>query len=138
MINGAHLKLHREDKNNVSLSAEARLVLISAAFQFLLHMGCVFAEKDLRVLMPHLVSFLHDLLLILVVSLPFAVVRRLSPARFGFTLRIGAITCLFALILFLASYPRFLRAYLAFPVNIFATDAGSSRVFLKYGNWGQS
>lgn len=126
------MKWLQEDKNTESLSAEARLVFIVAAFQFLLHLGCVFSGKDLRMLMPHLVSFLHDLMLITAVYLLFAVAGLKSPARFRFTLRIGAIVCLFALALVLAGYPRFLREYLAFPVNIFATDAGSSKVFLNY------
>jgi hypothetical protein len=126
------MKLRREDKTTWSLPAEDRLVLIAAAFQFLLHMGCVLVEKDLRMFMPHLVSFLHDLMLIVAVYLLYAIARHFSPARFRFTLRIGAIVCFFALALVLASYPRFLRAYLAFPVNIFATDVGSSKVFLNY------
>ena len=122
----------QEDRNAESLPAEDRLVLTVAAFQFLLHMGCVFAGRDLRMLMPHSVSFLHDLMLIMAIYLLLAVAGRLSPARFRFTLRVGAIVCLFALALVLAGYPRFLREYLAFPVDIFATDAGSSKVFLNY------
>jgi hypothetical protein len=131
-LHGGYKKLRSEDGAYWDLHGEGRLVLIAAVFQCLLHMGCVVVEKDLRTLMPHLVSFLHDLMLIVAVSLLFAVAGRLSPARFRFTLRIGATSCLLALMLILASYPRFLRAYLAFPVNIFATDAGSSRVFLDY------
>ena len=81
--------------------------------------------------MPHAVAFLHDLLLIFAAFLGFVVAGHVFPARMRPALKITAITCLFGLGILLASYPRFLREYLAFPVNIMATNLGSMGVFLK-------
>lgn len=126
------MNLHQGNQINGNISREGRLFLIITAYQLVLHFGYFVVERDPRMLMPHVVAFLHDLLLIFAVSLAFAVAVRVFPGRARSALNITAITCLFGLGLLLASYPRFLRAYLAFPVNIIATEWGTGGVFLNY------
>jgi hypothetical protein len=126
------VNLHQGNQTSSNLEdREGRLILVFSAFQLLLHLGYFVVQTDPRMLMPHAVAFLHDLLLIFAVFFGFAVASRVFPAPLRPTLKIMAIICLFGLGLLLASYPHFLREYLAFPVNIIGTDLGSARVFLK-------
>jgi hypothetical protein len=126
------MNLHQgKQTSSNSEDRKGRLLLVFSAFQLLLHLGYFIVQRDPRMLMPHAVAFLHDLLLIFAVFFGFAVTGRVFPARLRPALKITAITCLFGLGLLLASYPRFLREYLAFPVNIMATNLGSAGVFFK-------
>jgi len=77
------------------------------------------------------VAYLHDLLLLTVLWFGSITVCRLGSVQVHLSCRILVIGGLFGLGLLLASYPLFLREYLAFPINIFATDTATAGVFLR-------
>lgn len=106
------------------------LFLTFVVLQLALHLGSFFSAKDPRMLMPHAVAYLHDLLLLALLWFGSITACRLVSVRVRHSCRILAISGLFGLGLLLASYPLFLREYLAFPVNVFANDTATAGVFL--------
>jgi len=107
-----------------------RLFITFAVLQLALHLGSFISAKDPRLLMPHAVAYLHDLLLLTLLWIGSFTVCRLIPLRIRLFCRVLALSSLVGLGLLLASYPLFLRDYLAFPVNIFATDTATAGVFV--------
>lgn len=107
-----------------------RLFLAFAVLQLALHFGSSFSAKDARMLMPHAVAYLHDLLLLALLWFGSITACRLVSVRVRPSCRILALSSFFGLGLLLASYPLLLREYLAFPVNVFATDTDTAWVFL--------
>jgi len=108
-----------------------RLFIAFVAFQLALHLGSFFFAKDPRMLMPHAVAYLHDLLLLTLPWIASITACRLISIRGRSSCRIILLSSLFGLGLLLASYPLFLREYLAFPVNVFAADTATAGVFLR-------
>ena len=107
-----------------------RMFLTFVVLQLALHLGSFISAKDPRLLMPHVVACLQDLLLLTLFWFGYITACRLVSVRVRSSCRILAISGLFGLGLLLASYPLFLREYLAFPVNVFATDTATVRVFV--------
>jgi len=107
-----------------------RMFLTFVMLQLALHLGSFISAKDPRLLMPHVVACLQDLLLLTLLWFGYITVCRLVSVRVRSSCRILAISGLFGLGLLLASYPLFLREYLAFPVNVFATDTATAGVFV--------
>ncbi len=109
---------------------ESRLVLAFSALQLALHLWQCLASGDPRLWPPHVVAYLHDLLLLGALLMVTRAVRCLTPPR----LRLGGEIFSVAIFLiagaFLAIYPQLLREYLAFPVNVFAAGGDSARVLL--------
>ena len=110
---------------------EVRLVFVFAMLQFLLHVRQCVASGDPRLWPPHMVAFLHDLLLLGVAFSGAGMLRRSAPLRFRRGVGNFSMAILLILASFLALYPQLLREYLAFPVNIFGAGAGSIRVVLQ-------
>ncbi len=112
-------------------NAGARLLAIFCAWQFLLHLLACIESADPRLWMPHVVAYLQDVSLLAGWLLGSIAIRRLlrGPVRsaWGYLTIAG----LFGIGIGLASYPRFLREYLAFPIDIFAGDSGSAWMFLQ-------
>jgi len=119
---------HSADANLIDRGT--RLFLAFVVLQLSLHLGSFISAKDPRLLMPHVVACMQDLLLLALLWIGSFTVGRLIPAQIRLFCRILALCSLVGLGLLLASYPLFLREYLAFPVNIFATDTATARVFV--------
>jgi len=121
----------RDSTGSPFVERSTRLFLAFVALQLFLHLGSYFSAKDPRMLMPHAVAYLHDLFLLTVLWFGSVTVCRLIPVRVRFSCRTLALIGLFGLGILLASYPLFLREYLAFPINVFATDTATAEVFLR-------
>lgn len=121
----------RDSTDSPFVDRGTRLFLAFVALQLALHLGSYLSAIDPRILMPHAVAYLHDLLLFTVLWFGSINVCRLISSRvrsFCWTL---ALIGMFGLGLLLASYPLFLREYLAFPINVFATDIATAGVFFR-------
>lgn len=106
------------------------LALVIAAGQLLLHGGQFLSSRDPRLLVPHAVAFLSDLLLIFLVSLLIGAGLKLAPLNRGQAAgRLGA-GVLVAVGMLLSAYPLILREFLTFPANLFVADMASTRVLL--------
>jgi len=116
--------------DSLYIARGTRLFLAFSVFQLILHLGSFISAKDPRMLMPHAVAYLHDLLLLTLLWTGSSNACRLISIRVRSLFRIIALSSLFGLGLLLASYPLFLREYLAFPVNVFAADTATAGVFL--------
>ena len=108
-----------------------RLFLVFTLLQFVLHVGSLIFTKDPRMLMPHAIAYLHDLLLLTLIWFGSTTVCRIASLRIQPFCRIIMLGVLFGSGLILAIYPLFLREYLAFPVNIFSSDTAAAGVFLS-------
>lgn len=95
-----------------------------------LHLGHFLVAKDPRMFMPHAIACLQDLLLLAMLLVGFGTACRLIPPQIRPYGRVVAFVAIFGFGLLLASYPLFLREYLAFPANIFATDTDTAGVVL--------
>ena len=107
-----------------------RLFLAFVLLQFALHVGSLIFAKDPRMLMPHAVAYLHDLLLLILIWFGSTAVCRMVSRRIQPFCRVVTLVILFGAGFILAIYPLFLREYLAFPVNIFSADTAAAGVFL--------
>lgn len=109
---------------------ETRLILAFSASQLVLHLWQCIESGDPRLWLPHAVAYLHDLLLLGALLMVAWVVRRFTPHRLRPGGEIFSVAILLIAGALLAIYPQLLREYLAFPVNVFATDRASARVLL--------
>jgi len=79
---------------------------------------------------PTSVAFLHDLTVLATVTAVGHVVMTFSSEKFkGIASRILLILIIITGV-FLSAYPKLLREYLVFPVNMFESDAGSTKTLL--------
>ena len=108
----------------------ANLIPAFAILQMALHLGHFLVAKDPRMFMPHAVACLQDLLLLAMLLVGFGTACRLIPPQIRPYGRVVALVAIFGFGLLLASYPLLLREYLAFPVNVFATDTDTAGVVL--------
>lgn len=106
-----------------------RLFSVLCIWQLLLHLLACAIDGDPRLLMPHLVAWLHDLLLFSLIAGAGASVIRLAPEKLC-SVSIITRVILAASGMLLALYPQTLREYLTFPANIFLSDSNSIRVTL--------
>lgn len=121
--------------NKLSLKNTANdftgLVLAFGLYQLILHCWFLFSANDPRLLLPTLVSFLHDLIL-LVLSGGFLqwTMDFFSGKYKSYLVKIFSVI-LIAEGTFLALYPKLLREYLIFPVNIFESDLSSAQTLIS-------
>ena len=77
--------------------------------------------------MPTLIAFFHDLAILVIVTTIGYIVTFLSLIRFkSIANKISAVILIIVGIL-LSAYPKILREYLVFPVNIFDSDISSAQ-----------
>lgn len=119
--------------NNSGTKYEAtlfRLFLGFSIFQFLLHLFYLLSAKDPRVLMPTSIAFVHDLLILsLFYFIAFYIVKYL-PSKIKIIGEKACITGFIIIVALLSLYPRMLREYLVFPVNIFESDASVAKTLI--------
>lgn len=122
--------INNKESAAVWLLPVVRVASALAVLQLILHIVAWARSADPRLLAPHGVALLHDLLILGVATLvASACFRFLSPhyRRAGdivSVLVIAVVGCL------LSVYPQMLREHLAFPVNVFNSSSDASIVVL--------
>lgn len=114
----------------VAAAPEQRLCAALATLQLGLHAWQALAARDPRLWVPHAVAAAGDLAILGAIVAAAAVARRGLPDRLRPVVARGAISGLLIAGALLAVYPALLREYLAFPVDLFATDGASARVLV--------
>ncbi|MHC1736589.1 MAG: sulfatase-like hydrolase/transferase [Ignavibacteriaceae bacterium] len=117
----------RDDSSNEVLF---KLTLLFSIYQFILHAYYTLLSNDQRMLIPNVIAYIHDIAILLVTSLLCLIViyfsneryKRLQDRIFGVIIFIEGII--------LSAYPKVLREYLAFPINIFDADTNSASTFI--------
>lgn len=99
--------------------------------QFALHASFAVVSMDPRVLVPHLVAWLQDLVLLLIVASAGGALVARAESSFRRPAKAAFLGALVAFGVVLAAYPRMLQSSLAFPVNLFLTDLGTASVFVR-------
>lgn len=99
--------------------------------QILWHLYAAVESTDPRLLLPHLVAWLQDLLLLSLVLGAAKGIGLLLPRNLKQAWHLIELLLLLATGVSLALYPQMLREYLAFPVNLFAGGSGSAWVLLS-------
>jgi len=126
------MKWYNDDASSPTLRCpHFRLWAVFSAWQLLLHLLQCAESRDPRLWMPHGVAYLQDLGLLTGGYVAFCTIGRLLHGLARTVWGYLSVASLFAIGVCLASYPRLLREYLAFPVNLFAADRGSAWVLLK-------
>jgi len=113
------------------MQPDQRVALALAFLQGLLHTIAWSRSVDPRLIGPHLVALLHDLLILASVVMGSRLLRRALPAGAQRVAVRLSIVSLIAVGMLLAIYPQLLREYLAFPVNLFGASAGSVQVMVR-------
>lgn len=107
-----------------------RVASALALLQLVLHVVAWARSADPRLLAPHGVALLHDLLILGVATLvTSACVRFLAP-HFRRAGDIVSVLALAVVGLVLSVYPQLLREHLAFPVNVFSSSSDAAAVML--------
>lgn len=108
-----------------------KLFFLYVLYQLLLHFYFSFSGHDPRLFLPHLVAYLQDIALLGIVTAIGYLAIAVTPIRFKQTVNdIGSV--LIAIVgMLLASYPKILREYLVFPVNIFEADLDSATILIS-------
>ncbi len=110
---------------------ETRVVLALCAWQSALHAWQCIKSGDPRLLPPHAVAYLHDLLLLGVLLVAVRLVRRAIPRAFAFVDAFVSGAILIVAGALLAIYPQLLREYLAFPTSVLSSGDGNAAMLLK-------
>lgn len=108
------------------------LAALSAAFQLNLHLWWQIQSGNPFWIMPRLVSWLHDCVIILAIYLIAAAITGKIENKPGtpYFLAIPAALWLAAMSV-LILYPRHVPDFLSFPVNIFSVDSGAAGEFFR-------
>ncbi|MBM2816965.1 MAG: hypothetical protein HW421_3727 [Ignavibacteria bacterium] len=108
-----------------------KLFFLYVLYQLLLHTYFSLLSHDPRLLIPHLIAYIHDIALLGIVTVIGYLATAVSTTRFRKTVnKIGTVFIIIVGIL-LASYPKILSEYMAFPVNIFESDLGSAKILIS-------
>ena len=122
------IKKNQDLERNITIARMETLAFYAILMQLVLHLVAGVRSGDPRLLPPHLVAFLHDFLLLLLVLLGVRTAVCTSGIRI-FKVVAGAGGALICVIsMTLALYPQILREYLALPANIFSTDGATAWV----------
>lgn len=124
------MKSNKIVTNNIN-DRMTKLFFLYVLYQLLLHIYFSLAGHDPRLFLPHLVAYLQDIALLGIVTAIGYLAAAVSPI--GFRQRINKIGSVFIAIvgILLASYPKILREYLVFPVNIFDSDLDSATTLIS-------
>ncbi len=111
---------------------ELRRPIVALSLSLLcLHAWYAFAVRSERLLLPHFVSWIQDVCLLVllgvILHLTMRVKQNLSHRNHLPRIISRAILLLFAVIL--SSYPSQLASFLAFPVNVFRVDGQTAKFF---------
>lgn len=106
------------------------LFLLFTVYQFLLHLFFGLKANDPRLILPTLIAFLHDIAILGSITIIGKTVSSLVLSKFK-----NSVNQVFNILLILCGvllsfYPKMLREYLVFPVNIFDADLSSTETLL--------
>ncbi len=109
----------------------SRLIFAFILYQLILHSYFLFVAKDPKLLFPELIAFLHDIALLGLLSGMFQLTIDIISDKYRIYLnKMFSIIIIFGGT-FLASYPKLLREYLVFPVNIFESDISAAQTLIS-------
>jgi cytochrome bd-type quinol oxidase subunit 2 len=106
------------------------LFLIYLIYQFVLHLYFAISANDLRLIMPTSVAFFHDMAILAIVTAVCHGVTTFAREKYKRIANLAFIIILIITGVFLSTYPKLLREYLVFPVNIFEADISSTKTLL--------
>ncbi len=108
-----------------------RLACALVIAQVGLHVVCGVHALDPRLAGPHLVSCVQDTALIVLIGAATLGLGRRVAARARALVQVLGAALLLALEVPLATYPRMLAEFLAFPTSLFEADLASASVFVR-------
>lgn len=117
--------------SKVSSDRLIKLFLLFSIYQLTLHLYFALSAKDPRLILPTSIAFSHDLGLLAIVTASGYLITSISPIQFK-----SIANKIFSVILIitgflLSTYPKILREYLVFPVNIFDSDFNSAETLVS-------
>ncbi len=115
---------------NITNDGMIKLFFLYGLYQLLLHTYFSLVSKDPRLFIPHVIAYLHDIGLLAIVTAISYFAAAVSPTGFRKTINKSGSVFIAIVGILLASYPKILREYLAFPVNIFESDLGSAKILI--------
>lgn len=101
-----------------------------SAYQFLLHLFFLIKFADLRLIIPTTISFIHDVFLLTIFYLIAVLILKVLPGKTKLIAEGVLIFIFISLGSLLSVYPKLLREYLIFPVNIFESDISITRTLI--------
>lgn len=117
--------------SKVSSDRLIKLFLLFSFYQLILHLYFALSAKDPRLILPTSIAFSHDLALLAIVAAIGYLITSISPIQFkSIANKIFSVTLIITGVL-LSAYPKMLREYLVFPVNIFDSDFNSAETLLS-------
>lgn len=119
------------ERDTLPMQPDLRVALALGMLQGLLHLTAWVRSADPRLVIPHAVALLHDVLIFAAVVAGTRLLRRPWPPSAQRPFELLSILVLFAVGILLSVYPQMLREYLAFPVNLFGASADSASVMVK-------
>ncbi len=124
------MKSNKIVANNIN-DRMIKLFFLYLFYQLLLHAHFSLVSNDPRLLIPHVIAYLHDITLLGIVTAVGYFATAVSPTGFRQTVNKAGSVFITIVGILLASYPKILREYLAFPVNIFESDLGSAKILIS-------
>jgi hypothetical protein len=116
-----------KSKNNDKLTT---LFLLFVVYQLVLHLLFGLKADDPRLILPTLISFLHDIVILGTITIVGKTVSSFVSSKFKTTINQSFNILLIICGVLLAFYPKMLREYLVFPINIFDADLSSTETLL--------
>lgn len=99
-------------------------------YQFTLHLYFALSANDPRVILPTSIAFFHDLALLAIVTAIGYLITSVSSIKFkSIANKTSGVVLIIAGVL-LSAYPKILREYLVFPINIFDSDISSAETLV--------
>jgi len=110
-----------------------KLFFLFSAYQFTLHLYFVLSANDPRLILPTSIAFIHDLAIFAIVTAIGYLITSVTSIQFkSIANKTSGVILIIAGVL-LPAYPKILREYLVFPVNIFDSDISSAEtLFVDY------
>ncbi|MEW6702775.1 MAG: hypothetical protein AB1298_08645 [Bacteroidota bacterium] len=123
-INKNHQTINERDKIT-------KLFLLFTTYQLALHIYFSLSARDPRLFVPTVIAFIHDAVLLSIIAAIGNLLFILIPQKIKKVFHRTFLTCFIIIGALFASYPKILREYLAFPVNIFDADFSSAKVLVS-------
>jgi len=108
-----------------------KLFILFAFYQLLLHIYFALTSNDPRLFMPTAIAFFHDLAMLGIITATGYTIKSVSPISWRKLIDKSFSIMLIILGVILASYPKILREYLIFPINVFDTDLSSAETLIS-------
>jgi len=107
-----------------------KLFILFSVYQFTLHLYFVSSANDPRLILPTSIAFIHDLAILAIVTSIGYLLVSISSIQFKSISNTTSAIILIITGILLSVYPKILREYLVFPVNIFDSDINSAKTLV--------